>query len=195
MGWAVDLSIRRYRVIGEIDFATDEFTSPWGRLRPGNDGKFYPSGLATPMRVAADGSDWLATSSGGTQAGLVAGCRLHGLRTRIIGVSADDPAPALRDAVARIATGVLAELGSASDVVRPDEIEADDSFVGDGYGIPTDASREAQQLAARREALFVDHTYSAKALAALIAYARRGDFAADRTVLFWHTGGQVGLFA
>ena len=36
-----------------------------------------------------------ATSSGGTQAGLVAGCRLHGLATRVIGISADDPAPAL----------------------------------------------------------------------------------------------------
>jgi 1-aminocyclopropane-1-carboxylate deaminase/D-cysteine desulfhydrase-like pyridoxal-dependent ACC family enzyme len=136
-----------------------------------------------------------ATSSGGTQAGLVAGCRLHGLATRIIGVSADDPAASLRDAVARIASGVLAELGATDDVVRPDEIEADDTFVGDGYGIPTDASREAQQLAARREAIFVDHTYSAKALSALIAYARRGDFAPNQTVLFWHTGGQVGLFA
>src|SRR5687768_9480720 len=32
-----------------------------------------------------------ACSSGGTQAGLLAGCALHGLRTRVIGVSADDP--------------------------------------------------------------------------------------------------------
>ena len=33
-----------------------------------------------------------ATSSGGTQAGIIAGCRLHGLSTRVLGVSADDPA-------------------------------------------------------------------------------------------------------
>src|SRR5437870_2723250 len=31
----------------------------------------------------------LSTSSGGTQAGIVAGCRLHGLSTRILGISAD----------------------------------------------------------------------------------------------------------
>ena len=74
-------------------------------------------------------------------------------------------------------------------------ITADDSFVGDGYGIPSDASREAQQLLARSEALFVDHTYTAKALAALIAYIRAGQFREDETVLFWHTGGQVGIFA
>jgi 1-aminocyclopropane-1-carboxylate deaminase/D-cysteine desulfhydrase-like pyridoxal-dependent ACC family enzyme len=43
--------------------------------------------------------------------------------------------------------------------------------------------------------LFVDHTYTAKAAAALIARVRDGRFASDETVLFWHTGGQVGLFA
>ena len=71
----------------------------------------------------------------------------------------------------------------------------DDTWVGGGYGVPTDASREAQTVAARTEALFVDHTYTAKAFAALISYVRDGKFGADQTVVFWHTGGQVGLFA
>ena len=65
----------------------------------------------------------------------------------------------------------------------------------DGYGVPTEASREAQAMAARTEALFVDHTYTAKALAALIACVRAGRFRPDETIVFWHTGGQVGLFA
>ena len=43
-----------------------------------------------------------ATSSGGTQAGLVAGCALAGLRTRVIGVSADEPAESLSADVRRI---------------------------------------------------------------------------------------------
>jgi 1-aminocyclopropane-1-carboxylate deaminase/D-cysteine desulfhydrase-like pyridoxal-dependent ACC family enzyme len=72
---------------------------------------------------------------------------------------------------------------------------ADDTFIGDGYGISTDASREAQRLAGRCEALFVDHTYTAKALAALVAFVRDGRVGAEQTVLFWHTGGQAGLFA
>jgi 1-aminocyclopropane-1-carboxylate deaminase/D-cysteine desulfhydrase-like pyridoxal-dependent ACC family enzyme len=75
------------------------------------------------------------------------------------------------------------------------EIEVDDGHVGDGYGVPSGASREAADLLARHEAMFVDHTYTAKALAGLIHHVRRGSFAAARTVLFWHTGGQVGLFA
>ena len=67
--------------------------------------------------------------------------------------------------------------------------------MGEGYGIPTPASREALELAARTEALFLDPTYTAKAMAGLIAFVRAGRFPSDQTVLFWHTGGQVGLFA
>jgi 1-aminocyclopropane-1-carboxylate deaminase/D-cysteine desulfhydrase-like pyridoxal-dependent ACC family enzyme len=137
-----------------------------------------------------------ATSSGGTQAGLVAGCALHGLSTRIIGVSADDPAADIERTVRSIIAGMHAPLGSPlEDVAREARIEVDDTFVGGGYGVPTRESVEAQQLAARTEALFVDHTYTAKALAALIQYVRDGRIPSDATVLFWHTGGQVGLFA
>jgi len=137
-----------------------------------------------------------ATSSGGTQAGLVAGCALHGLPTRVVGVSADDPAPEVEATVRRIVTGIGETLGTDGDALaRAVDFTVDDSFVGGGYGVPTEASREAQRLAARTEALFVDHTYTAKALAALLAYVRAGRFRDDETVLFWHTGGQVGLFA
>lgn len=137
-----------------------------------------------------------ATSSAGTQAGLVAGCALHGLSTRVIGVSADDPAADVERQVRSIIDGMKAPLGPVlEDVARDARVEVDDTFVGGGYGVPTPASTEAQQLAARTEALFVDHTYTAKALAGLIQYVRDGRIPADATVLFWHTGGQVGLFA
>lgn len=137
-----------------------------------------------------------ATSSGGTQAGLVAGCALHGLPTRVIGVSADDPAADVERTVRAIIAGMSASLGDElADIARDVPVEVDDGFVGGGYGVPTPASTEAQRLAARMEALFVDHTYTAKALAALIAYVRDGRIPRTATVLFWHTGGQVGLFA
>jgi 1-aminocyclopropane-1-carboxylate deaminase/D-cysteine desulfhydrase-like pyridoxal-dependent ACC family enzyme len=78
---------------------------------------------------------------------------------------------------------------------RGTTIDVDDRFVGEGYGKPTGASREALDLAARTEALFLDPTYTAKAMAALIAYVRQQKFKEGQTVLFWHTGGQVALFA
>jgi 1-aminocyclopropane-1-carboxylate deaminase/D-cysteine desulfhydrase-like pyridoxal-dependent ACC family enzyme len=130
-----------------------------------------------------------AGSSGGTQAGLVAGIARHGLATRVIAVSADDPAESVAATVRGIIRGIEGLSGFDGSV------EVDDGHVGVGYGIPTEASRNAQELAARTEALFVDHTYTAKALGALIAYIRAARFDANQTVLFWHTGGQVGLFA
>ena len=112
-----------------------------------------------------------ATSSGGTQAGLVAGCRLLGLSTRVIGDQ--------RGRSGRVASGAgaadrqrhrrSARRRSGTLLARGTPIEVDDRFVGDGYGIPTDASREAIELAARTEAIFLDPTYTAKAMAGLIA--------------------------
>ena len=164
-----------------------------------------------------------STSSGGTQAGLVAGCRLLDLPTRVIGISADDSAASLQSTIETILNGVAefldvdygarrlraegasaslaeARLGSVRAEAgrlqpRDQSIEVDDTFVGDGYGIPTAASREAIELAARCEAIFLDPTYTAKAMAALIAYVRQRRFKEAETILFWHTGGQVALFA
>lgn len=132
-----------------------------------------------------------ATSSGGTQAGLIAGCVLYGAATRVIGISADDPAPAIAGTIRSILDGLETLLdvrGAFSDAA----IEVDDRFVGDGYGIPTPASTEAIERAARCEALFLDPTYTAKAMAGLLARFRTD--APHGTVVFWHTGGQVGLF-
>jgi L-cysteate sulfo-lyase len=180
------------------------------RLRQqGRNPYFVPLGASMPLgalgyvravgelldQMAAPDTIVLATSSGGTLAGLVAGCALHGLHTRIIGVSADDPAAEIKETVGRIVSGVGELLSPGEEMSAPRPFIVDDSFVGDGYGVPSDASREAQQLMARNEAIFVDHTYTAKALAALIAYVRAARFRDDETLLFWHTGGQVGIFA
>ena len=137
-----------------------------------------------------------STSSGGTQAGLVAGCRLLGLPTRVVGISADDTSPSLQSHIRAIISGIADLLDiDLVKLSRGTAIEVDDRFVGDGYGIPTDGSREAIELAARTEAIFLDPTYTAKAMAGLIAYVRQQKFRENQTVLFWHTGGQVGLFA
>ncbi len=136
-----------------------------------------------------------ASSSGGTQAGLIAGCALAGVRTRVIGISADEPAEALAAQIRTILAGLPAVLGVEANRFDAVPVDVDDSFVGEGYGVPTEASTAAIELLARTEALFLDPTYTAKAMAALIAYVRRGAFGPTDTLLFWHTGGQVALFA
>lgn len=137
-----------------------------------------------------------SSSSGGTQAGLVAGCRALGWPTRVLGISADERADVLASLVESILDGVGSVLPAFGEAIRTGTpVEVDDRFVGDGYGIPTQESREAQQLAARTEALFLDQTYTAKAMAGLIARCREERLTTARTVLFWHTGGLPGLFA
>ena len=102
----------------------------------------------------------------------------------------------LQEVVAALVSGIDVALGGAGRLsAAAPRADVDDSFVGEGYGIPTPASREALELAARTEALFLDSTYTAKAMAGLMAHVRAGRFRSDETVLFWHTGGQVGLLA
>ncbi len=137
-----------------------------------------------------------ATSSAGTQAGLVAGCALLGLDADVIGVSADDSSEQIGTAVRRLLYGLGALLDVDGEWLRRDaEVTVDDRQVGGGYGVATAASQEAIELTARTEGLFLDPTYTAKAMAAVIAGVRERRFNSRSTVLFWHTGGQVGLFA
>ena len=137
-----------------------------------------------------------ACSSGGTSAGILAGCALSGLTTRVIGISADDPPVAVETEVRGIITGLELLLSIPEGTLnRAIQLEIDDRFVGTGYGEPTDGSVTAQRLVATAEAIFLDHTYTAKAFAGLLAKCRDGSIPRDATVLFWHTGGQVALFA
>jgi D-cysteine desulfhydrase len=166
-------------------------------------GASTPLGAASFVRAIDEMCDQIAppdaiihaSSSGGTQAGLVAGCHLRGLATRVIGISADDSTASLTGVIRALLTELPALLQLESSSFDSSAVEVDDTFIGGGYGIPTEASQEALFLAARNEGLFLDHTYTAKAMAGLIAHMRRNTFSDSETILFWHTGGQVALFA
>ena len=168
-----------------------------------------PLGASTPLGAAAfveaiaelreqvEAPDVIihASSSGGTQAGLVAGCALAGWRTQVIGISADESSAALERDIRALLTGLAGLLGFEPDRFASSSVVVDDRFVGPGYGIETPASREAIEICARTEAIFLDPTYTAKAMAGFLARVRKREFDADATVLFWHTGGQAALFA
>jgi 1-aminocyclopropane-1-carboxylate deaminase/D-cysteine desulfhydrase-like pyridoxal-dependent ACC family enzyme len=137
-----------------------------------------------------------ATSSGGTQAGLIMGCALFGLTTDVIGISADDPSAALSATILEILRGAGTLLGARPESVGAETpIRVDDTFVGSGYGVPTPASTGALELVARTEGIVLDPVYTAKAMAGMIDRVRGGAWTRDDTVLFWHTGGVPGYFA
>jgi 1-aminocyclopropane-1-carboxylate deaminase/D-cysteine desulfhydrase-like pyridoxal-dependent ACC family enzyme len=137
-----------------------------------------------------------STSSGGTQAGLIIGSALFGLTHEIIGISADDPADALKATISELIAGAAAMVGAKPSTAGAGApVNVDDTFVGEGYGVPSSASIEALELTARAEGIVLDPVYTAKAMAGLIARVRDGAWRAEDTVLFWHTGGVPGFFA
>ncbi len=76
-----------------------------------------------------------ATSSGGTQAGLVAGKQLFGYHNlRLLGISADDPAESIKQSVRWALDPMLSSLGFSSfpGHAEQEELSVDDRFVGPG---------------------------------------------------------------
>ena len=140
--------------------------------------------------------DWIvfATSSGGTQAGLVAGARAHGFRGRITGISVDEPAAALSARVAALATQGMGLLGLEGSI-RAAEIEVNDRFLGGGYGVMGEREKEAIRLFAQNEGILLDPVYTGRAAGGMIDLIRTGEISAQERVLFWHTGGTPALFA
>jgi D-cysteine desulfhydrase len=135
-----------------------------------------------------------ATSSGGTQAGLVLGQRIFGYRGTLLGISIDEPASALTSQVAALASDASATLGPRIDF-GAEEVHVEDGYCGPGYGVLTDLEREAIRVFARTEGILLDPVYTGRAAGGLLDLIRRGVFPSDGRILFWHTGGQPALFA
>ncbi|MFN0120747.1 MAG: 1-aminocyclopropane-1-carboxylate deaminase/D-cysteine desulfhydrase [Blastocatellia bacterium] len=135
-----------------------------------------------------------SSSSAGTQAGLVAGCQLFGPHnTKVIGVSADDPAESIAGAAAHIIDGIGELLALPAGTLN-NRVTVLDQYFGKGYGIPTPAGEAALALAARTEGVMLDPVYTAKAMAGLLDWIASGKLRENETVLFWHTGGQMASF-
>ncbi len=148
---------------------------------------------ADAIGLAVDGVV-LAASSGGTQAGLLAGIQTLGRRVRVIGIDVDADPAGTRERVRALLPPLSERLGIA-DGVSPDEVEVEGGFAGDAYGLPTAAMAAAVTRLARLEGLLLDPVYTGKAMAGLIALIAGGAFRPSETVVFLHTGGTPALFA
>jgi D-cysteine desulfhydrase family pyridoxal phosphate-dependent enzyme len=136
----------------------------------------------------------VASSSAGTQAGMIVGAQRHGYAGRITGVSVDKEAPALRQSVADLATQTASLLGMEGGF-GAEEVEVVDDYVGEGYAVLGPREIETTRLFARLEGLVLDPVYTAKAAAGMVDMVNRGAIARDERVLFWHTGGGPAVFA
>lgn len=135
----------------------------------------------------------LATSSGGTQAGLVLGARAVGYEGRILGISVDPPASSLQSRLAELATSAAEHLGLGL-AFSPSDFSVNDDYLGGGYGVVSDLERQAIRTVAQAEGLILDPVYTGRAFGGLLDLIDQGAFSAADRVLFWHTGGTGGLF-
>ena len=135
----------------------------------------------------------VATSSGGTLAGLQLGAKLLGFSGRLTGISIDQP-PDFTQELAALANASADLLGVDQRLTAAD-FTLDTGYLGAGYGVLGDAEREAIRLCARTDALLVGPVYTGRAMSGLIDLVRRGVFERRHTVLFWHTGDVAPLFA
>ncbi len=136
---------------------------------------------------------WMATGSGGTQAGLLAGLALAQSKVPLTGINVS----ATEEVQKAKLRPVLAETFGLLGLALPDldDVICDENFYLPGYGIPNEGTLEAIRLLAVSEAILLDPVYSGKAMAGLIARIREGAFSSRDTVVFLHSGGAAALFA
>ena len=139
----------------------------------------------------------VASSSGGTHAGLLAGARLFGFKGRILGIRIDKdnkPEDTYPQELCDLAMQT-ARLAGKKIEFKPEEIELENNFLGEGYGLVGDLERQSIELFARTEAIFLDPVYTGRAAGAMLDLIEQQVFSRKQRVLFWHTGGSPALFA
>jgi D-cysteine desulfhydrase len=172
---------------------------------------FFPVGASVPLgcwgyiRCVGELVDQLgqdtmvdvfsATSSAGTQAGLMLGKALFELDNwRMIGVPVSDSIEYFHKELRELITATTQMFRLDVNEART-PIELLDGFIGEGYAIEYPEAVEAIRLLARSEAVLLDPTYTAKAMAGMLATIRRGGIRKGAVPLFIHTGGAFGLMA
>ena len=136
-----------------------------------------------------------ASASAGTQAGLVFGKSLLGAPGQIFGINVFHPDPqTLKDRVLNLVQ-IMSERWPDAALQEDFQINVNHAYLGDGYGLPTQACVRAIRMAAQLEGLLFDPVYSGKALAALIDQINLGNFNHLNDVILIHTGGSASLGA
>ena len=138
-----------------------------------------------------------ASSSGGTQAGLMLGKKMLDASYQIIGINIDkgetDKVP-FDQFILSLANSTAKFIGVNHDFSAEDLILNSD-YVGDGYGVIGHLENEAISLTARTEGVLLDPVYTGRAMGGLFDMIRTGKINKNDSVLFWHTGGVPALFA
>lgn len=137
-------------------------------------------------------TDIYMSSSGKGQAGIVLAQRLtnSGFRMRGVTATSEFHVPSRTAAIANETARTL----GLDIVVDEKEIDNDGGYVGERYGVPSEAAVEAVRMFGRLEGVVLDPIYTGKAAAGMIGHIRAGRYTKDDTLVFVHTGGAPAVF-
>jgi len=148
------------------------------------------------MKTSID-SIVFASSSGGTQAGLIVGKKIYRQTFELIGIGIDKGEAGdgpYADHVLQLAKATAQHMTVEADFRHSDSIVRN-SYLGDGYGVVGNLERRAIRLTAETEGILLDPVYTGRAMGGLMDMIENGEFSSRDTVLFWHTGGLPALFS
>ncbi len=139
--------------------------------------------------------NWIVTasSSGGTQAGMILGSLVWLFTGKILGIAIEGTTAELGQTMRQLIKECM-ELNQLHLRVPESLINVNDAYTGKGYGIMGEPEIEAIRLFAQHEGLLLDPVYTSRAAAGMIDLIRNGFFRKEDKVLFWHTGGTPALF-
>lgn len=134
----------------------------------------------------------LPSGTGTTQAGIIAGVKREGLKSRVVGISVARDNPRGRTVIIESYSGLCDLLDIP---FKEEDINFKDEWTYGGYECAGEQIFSTILWAARIEGLILDPTYTGKAMTALIDLVKRGEIKKGANVLFWHTGGILNLMA
>lgn len=141
----------------------------------------------------------VATGSGGTQAGLIAGMSHFVPQLSVYGVNVCDDAAYFHHKIEKDFDewhnqyrDHAKQLDSSN--VLTEKINIIEGYVGDGYGLVSHDVLKMMQKLSRLEGVVFDPVYTGKAFHGLLAEIDKGRFKDERDLVFVHTGGLFGLF-
>lgn len=136
----------------------------------------------------------VASGSGSTHAGLLAGLRGADSRANVFGSCTRRDATAQASRIRRVVKRLDALYPRTAKVTSDDIVTWDGAF-WPGYGQINEAALGAMRLAAELGGLILDPVYTAKSFAAIPALVASGEIPKGSKVCFIHAGGLAALFA
>ncbi|MBN2156169.1 MAG: pyridoxal-phosphate dependent enzyme [Candidatus Lokiarchaeota archaeon] len=139
------------------------------------------------------------TGSSGTTAGLLLGCELAGLKSKIIGVTVSSKQFASRKraiVLAKKCYQYLREYDSTIPIISENSLEQrleiNTNYFGGTYGIVTDKGKYAVDLIKEIDNMELETTYTGKTLSAMIDFIKKyRETLHNETLLFWNTYSSV----